>query len=674
MKEQISLFDNMPTKEVENIASKGLSVVKAQFIAEEKMKWQDIFDGYDSLKVITFSSGIDFSARLLSMFKDAEIIFGFEGVLNTDMATVMAMQQELIHTLTENKSVEAVREKMEKGHLNLYLSKDVKSHEKIFCLKSDDGRIRVVTGSANMSASAFMGLQRENIIVYDDEQAYDYYCERFEIFKESCASELDIKTLKACLVDRDYLSEHPEELPILKGTKGIDGVLIEPMLEEDHSECVIAANIKNAADEIKPLLSKPKKSNGKLVYTGENLKVYARNRKRESGIIKARKNKLPKLHLDYDTHSVSFNGNAFNMNPERETIQNDMMYLTRYLDSLDAFYGDSEQAKQDYYQFLNWYFSSPFYPYLRQVAHLHNYDILGFPEVGIIYGDSNGGKTTFVKLLSKMLSGVKVKPNASSDFTRTNIDNLKFNCEGLPIYFDDLDKKQFSNHSDNVIKNDDWGIAENLIHYPALAITTNKLPSLDAAISKRAIGCRINIRIDKEKGIKYAKTINESLEQIGNAFFAEYAKRMFDAVSEMAEMMKTSDEDYFPDVFAVSSKILLEIFEAFMEKEDIPQYVRILSHSDYFGEKVIGKNAIEKIVRAWESEPEQFTVDKKKNRLIYTYPDGANYYELRYIKDELPPRLDAQTHSRTLDMDLEAAEDFFELRFKRPSFWERLFG
>ncbi|MBQ3335479.1 MAG: phospholipase D family protein [Eubacteriaceae bacterium] len=674
MKEQISLFDNMSTKDVENITSKGLSVVKATFDSAETMKWQEIFDGFDHLQVITFSSGMDFAARLLAMFDDAEIIFGCEGVLNTDIATVMAMQQEIIYALTENKSVEAVREKMEEGHLNLYLSKDVKSHEKIFCLKSDDGRTRVVTGSANMSASAFMGFQRENIIIYDDEKAYDYYSERFETFKASCASELDIKTLKACLVDRDYLSDHPEELPIIKGTKGIDGVLIEPTREEDHNESVIVANIKNTADEIKPLLSKPKKDDGKLYFSKDNLKIYCRKRKGESQVKKTTRNRLPKLHLDYDTHTVSFNEKPYNMTPDGESVKSDMMYLTRYLDSLDAFYGDSSRAKEDYYQFLNWYFSSPFYPYLRQVAHLNNYDILGFPEVGIIYGDSNGGKTTFVKLLSKMLSGVKVKPNASSDFTRTNIDTLKMNCEGLPIYFDDLDKKQFSNHSDSVIKNDDWGIAENQIHYPALAITTNKLPSLDAAISKRAIGCRINIRIDKEKGIKYAKTINESLERIGNAFFSEYARRMFHAVSEMAEMMKTSEDDYFPDVFAVSSQTLCDIFAEYMEKEDIPDYVRPLSHSDYFGEKVIGKNAIEKIVRAWESEPEQFTVDKKKNRLIYTYPDGANYYELRYIKDELPPRLDAQTHSRTLDMDLKAAEDFFELRFKRPSFWERLFG
>ena len=65
--------------------------------------------------------------------------------------------------------------------------------------------------------------------------------------------------------------------------------------------------------------------------------------------------------------------------------------------------------------------ASVFMPYLRYLAKIHNYNVeQQFPVVGIIYGDSNGGKSTFVKLLSKMMSNAKIKQNSSGDFTGTN--------------------------------------------------------------------------------------------------------------------------------------------------------------------------------------------------------------------------------------------------------------
>ena len=92
---------------------------------------------------------------------------------------------------------------------------------------------------------------------------------------------------------------------------------------------------------------------------------------------------------------------------------------------------------------------------------------------------------------------------------------------------------------------------------------------------------------------------------------------------------------------------------------------------DYFGEKVVGRNAIAKIINAWENEKKQFTIDKKKNKLIYTYPEGANTYELRYICDELPPKLNAKVASRSLVMDLDMAIEFFGVKFGKTIFGVR---
>ena len=70
------------------------------------------------------------------------------------------------------------------------------------------------------------------------------------------------------------------------------------------------------------------------------------------------------------------------------------------------------------------------------------------------------------------------------------------------------------------------------------------------------------------------------------------------------------------DIFLESSKTIIGILK---EYGKVPGYAHILRHADYFGGRVVGKNAIRKLVQAWETEPQQFTVDTKKNLLTYTY-------------------------------------------------------
>lgn len=51
--------------------------------------------------------------------------------------------------------------------------------------------------------------------------------------------------------------------------------------------------------------------------------------------------------------------------------------------------------------FANWYLVSPFMPYLRIVSSQNGQDIKQFPVYAILYGESNGGKTEFINLLTK---------------------------------------------------------------------------------------------------------------------------------------------------------------------------------------------------------------------------------------------------------------------------------
>ena len=166
---------------------------------------------------------------------------------------------------------------------------------------------------------------------------------------------------------------------------------------------------------------------------------------------------------------------------------------------------------------------------------------------------------------------------------------------------------------------------------------------------------------------KNSKKINESMRNVTNSLYCEYVSRMLPKIADMVERMKVGNVDYLPDIFEVSSTVLVEIINEYAPG-DLPEYFGVLNYSDYFGEKVVGRNAITKIINAWENEKKQFTIDRKKNRLIYTYPEGTNLYELKYICDELPPKLNAKVASRTLVMDLDMACEFFDTKFRKGIF------
>ena len=64
--ENISMFDKQ--EEFSANVSQKLEVVKLNYDHVERMTWEELFTGYDTLKAITFSSGINFVYRLLNLY------------------------------------------------------------------------------------------------------------------------------------------------------------------------------------------------------------------------------------------------------------------------------------------------------------------------------------------------------------------------------------------------------------------------------------------------------------------------------------------------------------------------------------------------------------------------------------------------------------------------------
>lgn len=506
------LVANKTTKAKVSISTQALNVVKAVYADTVETNWEELFDGFDRLYAITFSSGIEFVNKVINKFSYAEVVFGCEKIIANDIAAIMSVQIDSVQRLAKSKSAGNLANRLDDGSLQLYVSRDTKSHEKIFILESaDHKRVRVITGSANMSASAFCGIQRENIVCFDDEAAFSHYKVLFETFKETCSDNVSYKAVVNTMNQEDYLKENIKEVPVFQSIEKQKLVFLEQAQPEDEVEYEIVADVKKMQELVKPIMPKMPVQANRIVVAAEPMRVFGKRYTEVRRVAAEAVKQLPKLHIDYDAGTMTFNDENIDLNPNLSEVAKNIKSIQKFFLGMDYFYGDVEQAKKDYFKYMTWYLATPFMAYLRYFASRNNYDTKLFPMYGVIYGDSNGGKTTFIKFLVKLMCGETVKMNTTEDFTATRIDGLKRVCEGLPLNIDDLAKTQFQNHSERVIKNDEWGISDRLVNYPAVSITSNKITSLTKDLSKRAIICRIGAKIDNERGAKNSKRVNESM-------------------------------------------------------------------------------------------------------------------------------------------------------------------
>jgi hypothetical protein len=275
--EQQSLFDLADEKDID-LRDHTLRIVNAEMTGTDSRTWQELFDGYDELYVITFSSGIDFTAQLISRFEYAEIVYGCEIILPTGVAAAISVEQTMVKLIAKCKAAETIAARMSDRTLSLYVADDTRSHEKIFCLRSKSGRTRVITGSANMSSTAFMGVQRENILCFDDEKAFAYYFDLFEKYRDTCAQSISYKLIAKAIEDPSAVTDDIEELPFVEKIKKESIVYLEPQRtpsEEDEAE--IIAEIKGHEAELRTVLPQPHKDGNKVYLTSEDIKYVKRN-------------------------------------------------------------------------------------------------------------------------------------------------------------------------------------------------------------------------------------------------------------------------------------------------------------------------------------------------------------------------------------------------------------
>ena len=264
--DNLSLFEDNPSSGQMQNATK-LDIVRLEYVQAESMSWQDLFSGFDHIKAITFSSGIQFLYRLLDMFADAEIIFGCEGVMSYSLQEIMAYQDNLIEWLRDKSSSnrDHLISRIKDESVRFYVAKSQISHEKIYLLSAENGKKRVVMGSANLSYHAFSGVQRENICYIDGEQAYSWYLDVFQSLLDDTTDQITVSAF-----ENADLSDNIDELPISQTVRVKRAMVIEP-LKNEQSDVQFVLDVQKKANHLRPMLPVPEKRAGKQMISAEYL-------------------------------------------------------------------------------------------------------------------------------------------------------------------------------------------------------------------------------------------------------------------------------------------------------------------------------------------------------------------------------------------------------------------
>lgn len=663
--ENLSMFDFMEDEKDTQIKKTAIGsridVVKMEFAGAETVEWTDLFAGFQEIHAITYSSGIDFIYHLLDMFEKAEIIFGCEAVMSYTLQEVMAYQGKLLEDLrnTAGNSKTKLIGRLQNESVCFYVARTKLSHEKIYLLKSDDGRKRVVTGSANMSFNAFGGRQRENICYIDGDTAYDWYMSCFERLKEDSTDRIEHSAFE--LAD---FEEHLDLLPISGTTKVRKGMMIEPV-KEDADEVKFVLDTRSIAAKLAPFMPKADKKTGIIKISPETIVKVRRHIQDESVKERELRSEYPQLIINAEQSAVTLNGDIWNLNPSEEDIRSDVALFLKYMEGYRQFHGDVAGMQCRYFEFANWFFCSPFMAVMRDMASRFDQQRLPYPVFGLIYGQSKAGKTSFLETLLKMMIGQKPKISAP-DFTRSSIEGLKHTVQGAPIIVDDLTQARFSQHAIETIKNDDFGVADHMQNYPAVVISANEdVKAVAPEVIRRTVICRVEAGLTNTEVMK-SNTVRMVQQKIGTAFYREYLRRMLDVLPDLIEQLKDDESESAPDILKYSADVILAIFSEYSDI-GLPEYIRPLTLDDYFGEQVTGKYAIKTIKNAWKIRQKSFIVNERTNELRY---QAGTIHEAANLMKELPETLEAHKSGDWVVMNLSEARGFFEESFKKP-FWNR---
>lgn len=617
---------------------------------------EELFFGFNDIRAITFSYDIKFINKIMKMFDYGEIILGgrFMTRRDSELHELTAEAYLLAENMTLSElAADAVRKEKDlvkmigEGALSIRSPKYIIDHRKIYLLKSDDGRTRVIKGSANMSSGAWSGDQLETYEVDDSYEGYVAYLEDFETaWKLSDNIPEDVVgSVKTDIPEKDI----PVIKEVLKTQKAI--VLEKP---EDGVEVYEKIKYTIDADKImeknKELVSnvKTKSKNGYIEIVPNLVKkisVKAKSLRRKVEI-KQKNIRYPELRFDFNLGEAFLDDEKLDLNPKEEEVKNDISLLFEAFDNYKKdFIGETDRVRDSHYKLLNILFSSPFNAKLRCVADIKNIPTSSLPLYTLLASKgSNSGKTFMTELILKLMTNKDLRAFSVKTITTGEIDDKLTQYKGVPIFVDEIDGPYYGRLKEK-IKNSHHCELSQREEQPLFVFASNCVSDPEEPERKRMPFLRYSAGLKTDVDPVAYDGISKNLRvKVSNALYREYLRRMLKEVDELIDYMIKSNgiaDDYYPDIMAISSKTLRSIFTDF--GYDIPDYARELNWNEDFSyhAKYISKDALEGIRKLWENEPKSFII-KSNIAIITSGSDKGSRKMLESWANSLPVEIEAK--------------------------------
>ena len=463
-------FENQSTFSLDD--GTGLRVVRATFVDEQKFSW-DLFQGFDRLRVLTYSASVNAIIRMLDQysFDSFECVFGCESTLR-EIKTILAFQQVVVGDtraaimgLNDERHLR-ILERIHAGQARFRVLRKSIAHAKLYLLSGPGDRNRVIVGSANLSERAFSGKQPETLVVFDDDAAaWDHYNRMFDTIQDEASDEIPLPEEKISTAEIAV-----SDTPVMSDISGT--LVIEPPApEESHvSAPVQIERIEKVAAVLGPRISAaiPPIRNGRQIITQQVKREISRIRLVKS----AEEADNRYFSLDRITRTAILSGEQFTLEWDDSLVERDAELLLGYFRNFEAFEGNVSALQRDYFTLMSWLYFSPFLCDMRSLALLQDSDIIRYPSFAIVFGKSNCGKTSLVDTLMTSMFGFAHTVDKGS-FTKAQLRGLQHGYKRFPVVFDDIGRKAFSTHGRDTIKDE---LQPDVSEYPGFILSMNAEP------------------------------------------------------------------------------------------------------------------------------------------------------------------------------------------------------
>ena len=566
----------------------GLRVARARFAGEEKFAWS-LFDGYDRVRILTYSAGVSALVRLLEQheFSDFECVFGCESTLRT-LKDILAFQQVAVgDTRAAIKGLSDERHafilsRVRAGQARFRVLRQQIAHAKLYLLENTrTGGTRAIIGSANLSETAFGGRQSETLVCFDDDEAaWRHYLGMYEAIRDRASDEIPLppERIETAAID---LQEAPVLAPNDLSTLVIDNTETEPPSGNGLTLNVPAQieRIEKMKAALPPVVANliPPPRNGRQQITPDVRRQIIKESSRIRSVQSEEEADHRQLAIDRDARTVTLNGAPFSLAANLTAAKSDADLLAGFFRNYEGtFEGGLGVARlqRDYFILWSWLYFAPFMCDLRTLAG-HQGDIFRFPSFAIVYGKPSCGKSSLVDTLMTSMFG-KAYTIDKREFTKARLRDVQHAYQRFPVVFDDIGRTAIRNHGEDVIKDENPPL---VAEYPCFVLSMNQeLKAFPDQIVKRSLMIYTTTALPSYKeSLRHDLhlKIQEVRRGLSTHLYREYLRRT------LVELAKNPKPD---DWLACSSTILAGLIGDLLQA-DPPPWCAPVTWDEYAGKR-----------------------------------------------------------------------------------------